>query len=61
MTITASLTNAGDGASGTGTAYIEVLRNGVRTQLTSIIGFTTTGGSPTTITLSSSYKILLSL
>jgi hypothetical protein len=55
LNITASLTNAGDGTSGTGTAYIEVLRNGVRTQLTSIVGFTTTGGSPTTITLSSSY------
>jgi len=55
LNITASLTNAGNGTGGTGTAYIEVLRNGVRTQLTSIVGFTTTGGSPTTITLSSSY------
>jgi hypothetical protein len=55
LSITASLTNPGNGTIGTGNAYIEVLRDGVRTPLSSIIGFTTTGGSPTTVYLSSSY------
>ena len=53
FSITASITNAGDASIGSGNAFIEVLRNGVRSQLTSINSFTTT--SPTTVTISASY------
>jgi len=53
LSITASFTNAGDASLGDGRAFIEILRNGTRTVLSSIIGFTTT--SPTTVTISASY------
>ena len=53
LSITASITNAGDASAGSGNAFIEVLRNGIRTQISSINSFTTT--SPTTVTISASY------
>jgi hypothetical protein len=53
LLITASITNAGDASVGSGNAFIEVLRNGNRTQISSINSFTTT--SPTTVTISASY------
>lgn len=53
LIISASITNAGDASAGSGNAFIEVLRNGVRTQLTSSLSFTTT--SPTTVKLSTTY------
>ena len=56
LLITASITNAGDASLGSGNAFIEVLRNGIRTQISSINSFTTT--SPTTITISASYYSL---
>jgi hypothetical protein len=56
LLITASFTNAGDASLGSGNAFIEILRNGVRTQLSSISSFTTT--SPTTVIISASYYAL---
>jgi hypothetical protein len=53
LIISASVTNAGDASAGSGNAFIEVLRNGVRTQLASSLSFTTT--SPTTVNLATSY------
>jgi hypothetical protein len=53
LIISASVTNAGDASAGSGNAFIEVLRNGVRTQLASSLSFTTT--SPTTVKLSTTY------
>jgi hypothetical protein len=53
LIISASITNAGNASAGSGNAFIEVLRNGVRTQLASSLSFTTT--SPTTVNLATSY------